>query len=130
MVDELLPLKNSFYTGGYQKLYASATGLPPQQKSQVKSLVLRALLAERNYSSILSQITPSDPAEIQAISLLAKYYQRPSDDLVEEMEALVDRNGHDEGVLVVGASLFATHGLYEKALTILAQLPQNMEAYV
>ncbi len=130
MVDQLLPLKNSYYTGGYQKLYTSVNSVPPQQAVQAKSILLRALLAERNYAAVLQQISASDPVEIQALRLLATYYksQPHSEGVLEEMEGFVDLHGNSEDVLVTAATMYAAQGMLEKALYLLINLPKNMEA--
>lgn len=99
-------------------------------KLQRKVLLQRAYIAHGRYNLVLSEISDSDPVELRACRLLAKYLAAgPSRSGVagEAAELLQEMTGHNVAGLVPLATVFYHEGLLDDALRLVVKAPKNLE---
>jgi len=127
-VDELFEVKNSFYIGNYQHCINEAQ----KQKSTSPELLLerdiylyRALIGQRKYGVVQSEIKASAAPPLQALKLLARYLYSSSDrvTIVNDLEAQLSGNVDmaNTALLIVAATIYCHEDNYEAALRVLSQ---------
>ncbi|KAI9193206.1 coatomer epsilon subunit-domain-containing protein [Polychytrium aggregatum] len=134
-LDEILPIRNLFYLGDYQKVVNEATNPHQPRTEQARLLrrvfLYRAYLAQKKYNMVISEIAKASEIELRAIGTIARYFITPAaqrDQLVAEMKALADESlGLNVTVQILAATLFFAHGLLDDALRLVAEKHQNLE---
>merc|ERR1711970_306286 len=128
VVDELFLIKNSFYIGNYQQCMNEAQKLQPstpELRLERDVFLYRALICQRKYGVVLSEIKPSAPPPLQALKLLAKYLQAPSSSsaVVDELESLLGGSVDlsNTALLIVAGTIYCHEENYEAALRALNQ---------
>jgi len=124
---DLFEMKNSLFIGNYQQCTSEAQKLQPRDEAtrlERDSFLYRALIAQRKYGAVVSQIKSSAPAPLQAIRLLARLLQNPSQQtsILDELEGLVSYSSVDPGspVTALAAAAIQAHcDNYEAALKVL-----------
>lgn len=127
-VDELFEVKNSFYIGNYQHCINEAQKLQPstpELRLERDVFLNRALIGQRKYGVVQSEIKTSAPPSLQALKLLARYLQSTSgrssvvNELESELSGSVDLT--NTALLVVAATIYCHEDNYEAALRVLNQ---------
>lgn len=124
-VDELIDLKNAFYTGNFAQCIKEAQKLRPADPEvayEKDVLMYRAYLAQNKFGVIRDEIHSGSPAVIQPLRKLADYLQNTGgrDALVAELEAEMSGNVDvtNTTLLLVAATIFFQEGNYEAALRV------------
>ncbi|KAF2348264.1 Tetratricopeptide-like helical domain [Trinorchestia longiramus] len=128
-VDELFEVKNSLYIGNYQHCINEAQRAKPRDdvvRAERDAFLYRALLGQRKYGVVQSQIKANAPPSLQAIKLLARFLQdrQQESSVVAELETLVGGSSLDPGSVIIAiaaATVYCHTGNYEAALRILNQ---------
>ncbi|XP_064117044.1 coatomer subunit epsilon-like [Macrobrachium nipponense] len=127
-VDELFEVKNSFYIGNYQHCINEAQKLQPstpELRLERDVFLYRALIGQRKYGVVQSEIKASAPPPLQALKLLAQYFQSTSgrSNVVNELEAQLSKSVDltNIALLVVAATIYSHEDNYEAALRVLNQ---------
>lgn len=127
-VDELFDVKNSLYIGNYQHCINESQKVKLRDDaSRIERDVFlyRALLGQRKYGVVQSQIKPGAAPPLQAIKLLAQFLQdQQQTSVVGELEALVASSSLDPSSVVVAiaaATVYCHLDNYEAALKVLNQ---------
>lgn len=128
-VDELFDVKNSLYIGNYQHCINEAQKVQPRDdatRTDRDVCLYRALLGQRKYGVVQSQIKPSAPPQLQSIKLVAKFLQNPQmqNSIVPEVEALLSSSSLDPGsamIAISAATIYCHLDNYEEALRVLNQ---------
>ncbi|XP_071532229.1 coatomer subunit epsilon [Panulirus ornatus] len=127
-VDELFEIKNSFYIGNYQHCINEAQKLQPstpELRQERDVFLYRALIGQRKYGVVQSEIKSSGAAPLQALKLLAHYLQSPESrpTLVNELESQLSGNVDltNTAMLVVAATIYCQEENYEASLRVLNQ---------
>ncbi|KAK7016429.1 hypothetical protein SK128_021086 [Halocaridina rubra] len=127
-VDELFEVKNSFYIGNYQHCINEAQKLQPstpELRLERDVFLNRALIGQRKYGVVQSEIKSSGPPPLQALKLLANYLQSTSgrasvvNELESQLSGSVDLT--NTALLVVAATIYCHEDNYEAALRVLNQ---------
>ncbi|KAJ3056591.1 hypothetical protein HK097_005754 [Rhizophlyctis rosea] len=140
-VDELLLLRNLFYLGSYQQVINEATNPSTTPRSDIAKLerrvfLHRAQIAQGRYNLVTSEISDSDPAELRAVKILARYVQASNggkatgkETAVTEIQALVDEgaNGLSSLVQLIAGTIYYGEGAYDEALRAVVQSPKQLE---
>ncbi|KAI8836604.1 coatomer epsilon subunit-domain-containing protein [Chytridium lagenaria] len=136
LTDELYGLRNLFYLGAFQQVINDATNPSINPKSEVarkerKVYLHRAYIAQGRLKPSLTDITDSDPVELVATKLLAKYHAandiQSKQQVVQDMKDLVASATASPLLAIVAASVFINDNLFEDALRILHPYPKNLE---
>jgi len=125
--NDLFELKNSFYIGNYQQCSSEAQKLHPRDESiklERDFFLYRALISQRKYGAVQSQIKQNAQNELKALKLLARIMQDSSSQIMvlDELEALVSYSSVDPGspnTAIAAAAIFAQADNYESALKVL-----------
>lgn len=127
-VDELFEVKNSFFIGNYQHCINEAQKLQPstpELRLERDVFLYRALIGQRKYGVVQSEIKASAPPPLQALKLLAQYFQSTSgrSSVVNELEAQLSKSVDltNIALLVVAATIYSHEDNYEAALRVLNQ---------
>lgn len=127
-VDELFEVKNSFYIGNYQHCINEAQKLQPstpELRLERDVFLNRALIGQRKYGVVQSEIKASAPPPLQALKLLARYFQSTSgrsavvNELESQLSGSVDLT--NTALLVVAATIYSHEDNHEAALRVLNQ---------
>lgn len=133
--DPLATIRNYFHSGAFQSVVSDASGpsqLSPDLALERKVLLYRAHLGLGNIPTVIQQISPSEPPELQAVKVLAKRLSGKESTQVclSEMEDYVEKTGgpgKNPMVGAVAATFYAREGLLEEALRVVSGVTYNME---
>ncbi|XP_018012500.1 coatomer subunit epsilon [Hyalella azteca] len=128
-IDELFEVKNSLYIGNYQHCINEAQKVKPRDdtaRAERDAYLYRALLGQRKYGVVQSQIKSNAVPSLQAIKLLAQFLQdaQQESSIVPELESLVASSSLDPGsvtIAIAAATVYCHLDNYEAALRILNQ---------
>jgi len=131
---EFFDVKNSLYIGNYQHCINEAQKLQVSDDAgRVERDVFqyRALICQRKYGAVQSQIKANAPAALQALRMLAKFLQNPSNQspVIDDIEQLVSTSNLETCSYVVAlaaATIQAHCDNHEAALKVLHP-HQNIE---
>jgi len=130
-VDELYELRNNFYLGHFATAVNEANKLKLSGDKAVERDVylFRSLIAQKQYSTVLSEVKSTSPPQLVAVKCFAEYLSRGNAEsqlkiLDGQLQSLAPNNWVSP---VISASIYHQEGQYENALRTL-QLTDHIEA--
>eukprot|EP01094_Clydonella_sp_ATCC50884_P009348 TRINITY_DN1886_c0_g1_i1.p2 TRINITY_DN1886_c0_g1~~TRINITY_DN1886_c0_g1_i1.p2 ORF type:complete len:311 (-),score=127.34 TRINITY_DN1886_c0_g1_i1:1039-1902(-) len=131
MGDDLFDVHTNYLLGSYSAALSEAE--KSKSTSVEKSfLVYRSYIGLADYNTVIVELADAEEPELQAVRVLAQYLnaaeqEQPVAQHVAEMEKLVQEKGFSQGVLVVGATLYALEGDRDQCVRI-AHQSESLEA--
>jgi coatomer protein complex subunit epsilon len=135
---DLFELRNYYLLGNYQGAINEGNSLPvstlkEQDKVERDVYIYRSYIAQGKYNLVLSEISDSAPAPLQAVKLLANYLQREEnrESVVSHLkEWLKDGNvASNPFVQQIAATIYYNHQSYEDAMRCVYQ-STSLEGYL
>ncbi|KAG2180766.1 hypothetical protein INT44_003773 [Umbelopsis vinacea] len=137
----LFAVRNLFALGNYQiainELSTSSRLLQsPEAQVEAKVYLYRSYVGQGKYNIVISDITERDPAEVQAIKLLAIYLQAKqkgdaaaAEQAISSSTALLSdgANHSNPTIQLASATIQVNEGFLEEALRILHSRGKNLE---
>ena len=120
--------------GSYQSVINEATNpattpKTDQGKLDRKVLLYRSYIIHGRYNLILSDITDTDVADLQAIKLLALYLTNPSKQIVDQIPAFLSESSLTANIAIIIGTLYYHELMFNEALELLSKFPKHLEAY-
>ncbi|OAE32922.1 hypothetical protein AXG93_399s1310 [Marchantia polymorpha subsp. ruderalis] len=122
--DPLFGLKNNFYLGAFQAAIneSNVGGLSEAASVERDCLVYRSYIALGSYQLVIDEISSSAPTALQAVKLLAMYFQGGSNKemaLTSIQEWLADPAiASNPTLILVAGTIYAHERMYNDALKI------------
>jgi coatomer protein complex subunit epsilon len=128
MSDPLFTLRNNFYLGSYQAAINAGSDIQTNNSEQALEkdlLIYRCYIGLGEYQVVLDEISPSDPAPLQAVKLYATYKQQSAksqDSVISTLKKWLEEGfAGGDTLLVIAATIFCSEGNYEEALRYVHQ---------
>ncbi|KAG9245172.1 coatomer epsilon subunit-domain-containing protein [Calycina marina] len=126
---ELLNLHNAFHQGQYQiAVDFNTSSLSSSNTLPARVLKLRAQIALGHYEDVLADVQSESTPELAAVGALAELRAGNEASAVKTVDSLVDSEGENGTVQILGATVLQAVGRSEEALTLLGQHQGNLEA--
>jgi len=131
--DKLFNMKNHFWMGNYQRTIHEGSSMKLREEAEVlqaKAFVLRSYVGQGDTDTVADETQGNQPAAIEAVKMLARYVQDPSEGkqvLMQFEEMLGDASYSSNTTLqTVAATAFFMEGDFNSALKAI-QYKRNME---
>jgi coatomer protein complex subunit epsilon len=128
---ELINIHNHFHQGQYQEVLDFDTStLSPENALPARVLQLRASVALGHSEHVLKDVQGEAAPELQAVAALALQALGQSDKAVAIVEKLVEGNGENVTVQILGGTVLQAAGRSEEALALLGRHQGSCEFLV
>ncbi|KAI1262701.1 coatomer epsilon subunit-domain-containing protein [Xylariaceae sp. FL1019] len=128
---ELINIHNHFHQGQYQEVIdfdIHTSGLSSENHVPAKVLIERSRIALGQAEDVLSDLKSETTPEFAAVSALALSALGKTDEAVEAVEKLVESDGENQTVQVLGGTVLHAAGKSEEALALLSRHSGSLDA--